>query len=287
MMKYPIIAAIILICIGIFVAITIRNQYIRWKVNELKSKTNFIEFSRIDKAQNHSKGEGVKVAVCDWLFDLRGGEASKKYVNPTSMIPGEPVGSDNPSHGEWMAEMVNQTAPACKIIPIRARPDNDDYQQYLITGIRFAADQGAAAVTSSMGPLAFTDELREAVDYAEEKGTLFINVHPIEQSTGKPDAIDRKIMYTGLISAPGHPASPLDRDIYVWPYSLTPTYDDGWGYSNGPPIVAGVVALMKSVNPDLTPREIKEIIVKTAVTIDGFRVLNADAAVQAAMQRKK
>ena len=92
MMKYPIIAAIILICIGIFVAITIRNQYIRWKVNELKSKTNFIEFSRIDKAQNHSKGEGVKVAVCDWLFDLRGGEASKKYVNPTSMIPGEPVG---------------------------------------------------------------------------------------------------------------------------------------------------------------------------------------------------
>jgi hypothetical protein len=287
MMKYPIVAAIILIGVGIFVAITIRNQYLQWKVNGLKSKTNFIVFSRIDRAQNYSKGEGIKVAVCDWLFDLRGGEASEKYVNPTSMIPGEPVGSDNPWHGEWMAEMVHQTAPACKIIPIRARPDDGDYQQYLIKGIRFAADQGAAAVTSSMGPLTFTDELREAVDYAEEKGMLFINVHPLERSAGKPDDIERKIIYTGLISAPGHPSSPIDRDVYVWPYSLTPTYDDGWGYSNGPPIVAGVVALMKSVNPGLTPREIKEIIVKTALMIDGFRVLNADAAVQAAMERKK
>lgn len=93
---------------------------------DLKARTNFITFSRIDKARHYSLGEGTKVAVCDWLFDLRGGEASKKYVNPTSMIPGEPVGSDEPWHGEWMAEIVHQTAPACKIIPIRARTARDD-----------------------------------------------------------------------------------------------------------------------------------------------------------------
>jgi len=37
-----------------------------------------------------------------------------------------------------MAELVHQIAPACKIIPITARTESDDYQQYLIKGIRFA-----------------------------------------------------------------------------------------------------------------------------------------------------
>jgi hypothetical protein len=260
----------------------------------LKAKINFITFSKIGQAQNYSKGEGVKVAVCDWLFDLRGGEALKKYVNPTSMVPGEPVGSDPPWHGEWMAEMIHQTAPACKIIPIRARacggfiPNRNDYQSGLIKGIRFAADQGAVAVTSSMGPLTLTDELREAVDYAEAKGTLFINVHPINGKSRKPDELNQKIICTGLVSVPWHPARPgAGRDVYIWPYALTPTYRDGWGYSDGPPIVAGVVALMKSANPSLTPRELKEIIVTTAFMKDGFRVLDAEAAVQAAIQRKK
>jgi hypothetical protein len=44
---------------------------------------------------------------------------------------------------------------------------------------------------------------------------------------------------------------------------------------------------MKSANPALTPRELKAIILKTAVTNDGFRVLDAEAALQVAIQRKK
>ena len=292
MKKHPIAAAIIFVCMAIILVIGC-GRYIQWKEGvelsktELGSKTNFIAFSKIDKAHNYSRGEGVKIAVCDWLFDLRGGEASKKYLNPSSMIPGQAVGSDEPWHGEWMSEMVHQTAPDCKIIPIRARNADDDYQQYLIKGIRFAADQGAAAVTSSMGPLFLTEELRKAVDYATEKGTLFINVHPIEKSIRGSDEISHKIICTGLVSVPGHRSQPEHgRDIYVWPYSLTPSYKDGWGYSNGPPIVAGVVALMKSANPALTPREIRKIIVTTAFMKDGFRVLDAEAAVRAAMNSK-
>ena len=293
MKKHLIAAAIIFVCMAILFIIGCR-RYVHSKdgmglsKSELRSKTNFITFSKIDKAHNYSKGEGVKIAVCDWLFDLRGGEASKKYLNPSSMIPGQPVGSDEPWHGEWMSEMVHQTAPDCQIIPIRARTADDDYQQYLIKGIRFAADQGAAAVTSSMGPLFLTVDLRKAVDYATAKGTLFINVHPIEKSIWESDEISHEIICTGLVSVPGHRALPEPRrDIYVWPYSLTPTYKDGWGYSNGPPIVAGVVALMKSANPALTPREIKQIIATTAFMKDGFRALDAEAAVLAAMRSKR
>jgi subtilisin family serine protease len=280
-----VVASAILAVLAIWLA---RDWWIARSKDALKAKVNFITFSRIDKAQELSQGEGVTVAVCDWLFDLRGGAASRKYVNPISMIPGEPVGANEPWHGEWMAEMVHQTAPACKIIPIRARTYKDDYQQYLIKGIRFAADQGAVAVTSSMGPLTLNDELRDAVDYAEAKGTLFINVHQIGEAIPGRDEICRKIICTGLISVPWHPAGlGTDRDIYLWPYALTATYKDGWGYSNGPPIVAGVVALMKSANPALSPRDLKDIIVATGFMRDGFRVLDADAAVRAAIQRKQ
>jgi len=45
-------------------------------------------FSRIDKAWSYSRGDNTKVAVLDWLFDMSP-RASAKYVNPTSMIPGE------------------------------------------------------------------------------------------------------------------------------------------------------------------------------------------------------
>jgi hypothetical protein len=271
-----------------FIVAPIWKEHVAASQAELKSRTNFITFSKIDKAQSYSRGEGTKVAVCDWLFDLRGGEASKKDLNPTSMIPGQPVGDEEPWHGEWMSELVYQTTPACKIIPIRARTENDDYQQYLIKGIRFAADQGAVAVTSSLGNLTFTKELRQAIDYAEAKGTLFINVHPIRNFARGREEMDEKSICTGLVAVPWHPAWPdARRNVYVWPYALTPTYKDGWGYSDGPPIIAGVVALMKSANPALTPRELKAIILKTAVTNDGFRVLDAEAALQVAIQRKK
>jgi len=271
-----------------FIVAPIWKEHVAASQAELKSRTNFITFSRIDKAQSYSRGEGTKVAICDWLFDLRGGEASKKYLNPTSMIPGQPVADEEPGHGEWMAELVHQTAPACKIIPIRAHAEDADFEQYLIKGIRYAADHGAVAVTSSMGTLKLTEELRAAVDYAESKGTLFINVHPIRKSPRVREEMDEKILCTGVVAVPWHPAWPdARRDVYVWPYALTPTYKDGWGYSIGPPIIGGVVALMKSANPALTPRELKAIIVETASARDGFRVLDAQAALQVAIQRKK
>lgn len=274
------------------------------KLLEKNHEPNYITFSKIDKAWKYTKGENSKVAVLDWLFDMSP-EASKKYENPTSLVPGGLIGTGKPWHGEWMAEIVHQIAPEAKIIPIRARPsrkekeksesDRQPYEKYLIEGIRFAADQGAVAVTNSMGPVKHCQELQAAVDYAERKETVFINVHPEYLIFTKekyeecdPDKIDKRIIHPGLVSVPKYPAEPEPgRDIYVWPYEMNPTFKDGWGYSNGPPIVAGVVALMKSANPMLTPQEIKTIIVETAYMKDGFKVLDAEAAVKEAIKRKK
>ena len=255
---------------------------------------NLITFSRIDKAWPHSRGEGIKVAILDWLFDMSP-KASAKYINPTSMVPGAEVGAEKPWHGEWMAEIVHQVAPGAKIIPIRARPAADKdrdadgryvYEKYLVQGIRFAADQGAVAVTSSMGPLAQSKDLRDAIDYAEQKGTIFIDVHPEEKTDA--NTFDKRIVHPGVVSVPAHRLRPdFRREVYVWPYDLKPVFQDGWGLSNGPPIVAGVIALMKSANPELTNPEIRRIIVETADSRDGFKVLDAEAAVKKALAVRK
>jgi len=247
---------------------------------------NLITYSRIDEAQRHGKGDGVRVAIIDWQFDLDGAEA-EKYVEPISMVPGEEIGELKPWHGEWMAEIVHEIAPEAEIIPIRARSlDSENYASYLIQGIHYAAEHGAVAVSSSMGPMIASEELQAAIDHAEASGMVFVNVHPeyVEGNDGKkamclPGECDTRIIRTGVVSVPDHPAEPEpNRDIYAWPYDLEANYKDGWGYSNAPPIVLGVIALMHGVHPDLTPGELREIIKTTAVEKDGFMVLDAEAA---------
>ena len=257
--------------------------------NEME--TNLLTFSGIDKAQKHSTGEGTIVAVIDWQFDLNG-KAGKKYIHPVSLIDDEPIGQLKPWHGEWMAEIIHTIAPEAKIIPIKARGLQDhDYKSHIPEAIRYAADHGACAVCSSMGPLEQTPELETAIDYAEQKGLIFIDVHPeyCFNSEGKmlyleEKSLDHRILHTGIVSVPDHPVKVESlRDINVWPYDLQSHYQDGWGFSNGPPVVAGTIALVKSLCPSMTNDELRHLLCETTTKREGFPVLNAEAAVEQAL----
>lgn len=100
------------------------------------------------------------------------------------------------------------------------------------------------------------------------------------------------------IAAPGGLAigdcSPTEDDCIL---SLWPTiggekrlggYNEGWGTSYAAPHVAGVVALMLSANPNLTPLQIKAILINTSSRFsppdDGleYGILNARKAVECA-----
>lgn len=258
------------------------------------TQPNLLTFSRIDLVPENITGRGVKIAVLDWQFDLSGSKAGK-YIDPVSMVPGEAIGELEPWHGEWMAEIVHTIAPDVEIIPIRARKlGSEDYEDYLIAGIRYAADHGATAVTSSMGPLSQSAALDSVIAYAEERGTIFIDVHPetVKTANGEirecaPNECCKLIIHPGVVSVPDHHAQPEpNRDIYTWPYDLEANYKDGWGYSNAPPIVAGVIALMKSANPALTTDDIRRLVKETAFEYQGFRCIDAEAAVKAALSQK-
>jgi subtilisin family serine protease len=117
-----------------------------------------------------------------------------------------------------------------------------------------------------------------------------VNVHP-ELVVGDSGRLvpcrggqcDARIVRAGIVSVPNHLVRPDGaRDVYSWPYDLKARFKDGWGFSNGPPVVGGVLALMKSANPNLSARALRQLLIQTAYESDGFRVLDAGAAVQAA-----
>lgn len=256
-----------------------------------RKQPDLIAFSRIDKAWALSKGASVTVAVIDWQFDPNA-EVAAKFVFATSMVPGERMGDLKPWHGAWMVDIVHRIAPEARIIPIIGRSlKHAGYQESLVEGIRYAAEHDAVAVTSSMGPVNRSEVLSAAVDLAEQRGTLFVNVHP-ENLAAKGEKFrmcgtgecDGRIVHAGVVSVPEHVVKPHpSRDVYTWPYDLDAKFEDGWGFSNGPPIVGGVIALVKSANPRLSPAQTRQLLVQTAYDREGFKVLDAEAAVKAAI----
>ncbi len=290
----------------LFIVCIFLSTYTDLNAQNNNADTTYLTFHKVEQAWKYTKGKDVKVAILDWMFNLSP-QSSKKYVDPISLVPGQPIGEHKPWHGEWMAEIVHTIAPEAKIIPVRARPNSDKnnpetadykpYEKYLIEGIKYAADHGAAVVTSSMGTLRQTNALTEAVDYAKKKGTVFIDVHPEYKDfkNGKlifcdSTELNPLIIHPGIVSVTAHPCtkeSEMRRDFYTWPYDINPVFRDGWGYSNAPPITAGIIALVKSVNPELSVKQIKMLLIETSENYSGFNILNAETAVKKAIELNK
>ena len=266
----------------------------RHKAPPRNTSSDLVTFSHIDRALQASKGAGATVAVVDWQFDDKGPAASR-YVFPTTMVPGEKMGDLEPWHGSWMVSTVHRVAPEATIIPIIARSMKArDYQDALVRAIRYAAEHGAVAVTSSMGPTDQSDALRAAIDFAEAHGTIFVDVHPENATPGadtftpcRPGECDTRIVHAGIVSVPEHPVkADAARLVCTWPYDLEAKFEDGWGFSNAPPTIGAVIALVKSANPSLSPTQIRDLLAGTAFEREGFKVLDAEAAVKAALGRR-
>jgi subtilisin family serine protease len=63
----------------------------------------------------------------------------------------------------------------------------------------------------------------------------------------------------------------IGENYTTWDYHSRPYYALGAGTSCAGPIVAGCAALMLSVNPDLSPSEIREILIGTATPLESLK----------------
>jgi subtilisin family serine protease len=179
-----------------------------------------------------------------------------------------------------------------KIMMVRAVPDGDEHDKDIANAIRYAVDNGAQIINMSFGK-EFSPQknwVDDAVKYAEAHDVLLVhaagndreNIDTVENFPN-PVYADGTGRAKGLITvgASGDPANggivadfsnygKNEVDLFapgVDVYSTMPggdKYGKLSGTSFSSPIVAGVAALLLEYYPDLSARQLKYIIEKSA-----------------------
>lgn len=186
-----------------------------------------------------------------------------------------------------------------KIMTVRAVPDGDERDKDVANGIIYAVDNGASIINMSFGKLYSWDKeaVDKAVKYARKNDVLMVHAagnngadndevdhYPVEkyEKAGflAPKRADNWIEVGALSYKQGTDFCATfsnygmeEVDIFspgVAIYSTVP--DNGYasyqGTSMAAPVVAGVAAMVRSYFPELSAKEVKEVLMNSATPID-------------------
>lgn len=184
---------------------------------------------------------------------------------------------------------INGITNNARIMVVRAVPDGDERDKDVANAIRYAADNGAKIINMSFGkPFSpGKKHVDEAVRYAASKGVLLVHAAGNEgantdQSPNFPspfyaDTKTREPLWieVGAVNASGHVTDFSNYgqqrvDLFAPGasiYSTMPggTYEFQDGTSMAAPVVSGIAALVWSYYPNLTARQVKEIILSSSI----------------------
>lgn len=210
------------------------------------------------------------------------------------------VWAANPDHGTHVAGIIaanrgndigiDGVAPNAVILPVRAVPGGDERDKDVAAAIRYAVDMGAKVINMSFGKAYSPNEelVHEAIRYAESKDVLMIHAAGNDGSDNDrvgnyPDGTlgkrrPLKNWITVAASSPEEGGALLaDFSNYgkrkvdilapgVDILSLKPEGETATnsGTSMAAPVVSGVAALIRGMYPELSAKDVKKILIKTA-----------------------
>lgn len=195
---------------------------------------------------------------------------------------------DNEGHGSHVSGIVAAiadnavgvagVAPAARILPIRVLDANGSGDSRDVArGIRLAADRGARVINLSLGGPFESSAVTQAIDYATSKGALTVAAagNGGSLSTPKwPAAYDGTIAVTSIDpddQAPNFTQRGDYIDIAAPGSRIVSTakgeYNSQNGTSMSAAFVSGTAALLFSARPELTPAEVRDMILTSAVDI--------------------
>ncbi|SFE92210.1 Subtilase family protein [Chitinophaga sp. CF118] len=186
-----------------------------------------------------------------------------------------------------------------RIMLVKAVPDGDERDKDIALAIRYAVDNGARVINMSFGK-SFSphkDWVDAAVKYADEKGVLLIhaagndgNNNDSTDNFPNPDFVDHTHAgnYITVGASSNGKIGPKiagfsnygkkSVDLFapgVQIYSTVPggnKYGSASGTSMAAPVVAGVAALVLSYYPNLSARQLKEVLEESATPLpDGTK----------------
>ena len=191
---------------------------------------------------------------------------------------------------------VDGVASDVRIMTIRAVPDGDEHDKDVALAIRYAVDNGAQIISMSFGKdfSPRKDWVDDAVKYAESKGVLLVHAagndaKDVDTEDNFPSALFKDGKYRPnnyiTVGASGDPTNggltanfsnygKNEVDVFapgVQIYSSVPggnTYGNASGTSMACPLVAGIAALTLQYYPNLSAKQLKYVIEKSAIQPD-------------------
>lgn len=249
----------------------------------------------------------VTIAIIDTGVDLTHPDLSSKIVSGYDYVNNDADPSDDEGHGTHVASIAAAASNnsegiaglswGAKIMPLKVLDSSGSGTlSNVAQGIQWAADHGAQIINLSLGGSSSSSTLQDAVTYAYNAGALLVAAAGNEYESGNPTsypaAYDHVLAVAATTDTDGHasysnsgsyvdvaapggdPSSSYDSTPEHWiigAYWRGSGYSYAWlaGTSQAAPQVAGLAALVLSVNGTLTNDQIESVIRSTAVDVGG------------------
>ena len=223
--------------------------------------------------------------MVDTGVDLNHPDLKKRLTKGYNVLEENHFADDDNGHGTHVAGIIasetnNREGVAGltwynKIMPIKAVGAEGYGTSFDIAkGIIWAVDHGADVINMSLGNYQSSSWLKEAIDYAYNRDVVLIAAAGNE-NTSRPSfpASYPQVLSVAAIDYTGNRASfsnfgdyidvAAPGDLIASTY-LNQQYASLSGTSMASPHVAGLAGLLRSVNPDLSNRDVMQIIENTA-----------------------
>lgn len=265
---------------------------------------------QVPVAWDTASGAGITIGIADGGVDCTHPDLATSCVPGWNTVSNNASTTDVSGHGTKVAgtaaaignnaTQVAGVAYQAKIMPLRITNDPGGWAYFsdIAEAIIWGADHGARVVNASY-QTADSASVKSAADYMMSKGGLYTT------SAGN-DGVDKPITnYDSIVSAGATDSNDAKTSWSNWGTGvdvvapgasiLTTTNGGGTGYVSGTsfsaPNTAGVIALILSVNPRLTPSQVRQILFESVDdlgvqgydTTYGWGRINATKAVASAV----
>ncbi|MBL4662622.1 MAG: S8 family peptidase [Flavobacteriaceae bacterium] len=237
--------------------------------------------------------------------------SSKYYGNGD--VDGPDPKKEDAMHGTHVAGIIaakrnngigmNGVANNVEILVVRAVPDGDEYDKDIALAIRYAVDNGAKVINTSFGKYysPHPQWVRDAIVYAAKNDVLIVNaagnegfdldgiqVFPNDQEGTGPEISDTFITigalnydYGSEMVASFSNFGKTNVDVFapgvkIWSTTPLNTYEYLQGTSMAAPAVAGVAAVIRSYYPNLSAKQVKQILMNSGLSSKTPVILGGD-----------
>lgn len=238
---------------------------------------------------NLSKGsKEVIVAVVDTGVQANHPDLKGQLLSGYNAIASGSAPDDDVGHGTHVAGIIgaltnNEEGVAGiswynKILPVKALDNSGAGTTYSVAeGIIWAADHGARVINLSLGNYADSQFLHDAIKYAYDRDVVIVSASGNDNTErpGYPAAYD-EVIAVAATNSTGNRASFSNYgdyiDVAAPGESIASTYPDNQyaalsGTSMASPHVAALAGLVRSLNPLLTNKEVRELLISSAVDL--------------------